>query len=178
MTETMPGWRIAYMVGNERMIDALSHMKTYLDYGTFAPLQLASAWALEHGDRFADEIRNLYKVRAHALVEGLRAAGWPDVAEPSGTMFVWTKIPKAFGGKPIRRREVDMDFSGYVAELLAKATSQNQLSGALSKDEKDGLLQILRSWGALDKNYEYRKGPFVSYQRGYAVEPGGGVRGA
>jgi alanine-synthesizing transaminase len=95
----MPGWRIAYMVGNARMIDALSHMKTYLDYGTFAPLQLASAWALEHGDRFADQIRDLYKVRAHALVEGLRAAGWPDVAEPSGTMFVWTKIPHAFGGK-------------------------------------------------------------------------------
>jgi alanine-synthesizing transaminase len=95
----MPGWRIAYMVGNARMIDALSHIKTYLDYGTFAPLQLASAWALEHGDRFADQIRNLYQVRAHALVEGLRAAGWPDVAEPSGTMFVWTKIPPAFGGK-------------------------------------------------------------------------------
>ena len=95
----MPGWRIAYMAGNERMVGALAHMKTYLDYGTFAPLQLASAWALEHGDRFADEIRTLYKVRAHALVEGLRAAGWPDVAEPSGTMFVWTKIPKAFGGK-------------------------------------------------------------------------------
>jgi alanine-synthesizing transaminase len=95
----MPGWRIAYMVGNERMVGALAHMKTYLDYGTFAPLQLASAWALEHGDRFADQIRDLYKVRAHALVEGLRAAGWPDVAEPSGTMFVWTKIPHAFRGK-------------------------------------------------------------------------------
>ncbi|HXS05456.1 MAG TPA: FAD-dependent oxidoreductase [Rhizomicrobium sp.] len=82
---------------------------------------------------------------------------------------------KAFGGKPLRRREVDMDFSGYVAELLAKATSQNQLSGALSKDEKDGLLQILRFWGALDKNYEYKKGPIASELRGYAVQPGGGL---
>jgi alanine-synthesizing transaminase len=94
----MPGWRIAYLVGNERMVGALAHLKTYLDYGTFAPVQLASAWALEHGDRFADEIRNLYKTRAHFLVEGLRAAGWPDVAEPSGTMFIWTKVPRAFGG--------------------------------------------------------------------------------
>lgn len=111
----MPGWRIAYMVGNERMIDALSHMKTYLDYGTFAPLQLASAWALEHGDRFADEIRTLYKVRAHSLVEGLRAAGWPDVAEPSGTMFVWTKIPGAFGGKRSLAATTELIESAHVA---------------------------------------------------------------
>src|SRR5579863_3759014 len=77
---------------------------------------------------------------------------------------------KAFGGKPIRRREIDMDFSGYVAELLAKATSQNKLDQAFTKDEKDGLLQTLRFWGALDKNYEYRKGPAVSDLRGYAVD--------
>jgi alanine-synthesizing transaminase len=94
----MPGWRIAYMVGNQRMVDALAHMKTYLDYGTFAPLQLASAWALEHGDRFSDEIRNLYLSRARCLVAHLRTSGFPDVAEPSGTMFVWAKIPNAFGG--------------------------------------------------------------------------------
>jgi alanine-synthesizing transaminase len=111
----MPGWRIAFMVGNERIIGALSHMKTYLDYGTFAPLQLASAWALEHGDRFADEIRNLYKVRAHSLVEGLRRAGWPDVAEPSGTMFVWTKIPRAFGGKRSLAAATELIESAHVA---------------------------------------------------------------
>jgi alanine-synthesizing transaminase len=111
----MPGWRIAYMVGNERMVGALAHMKTYLDYGTFAPLQLASAWALEHGDKFADEIRNLYQVRAHSLVEGLRAAGWPDVAEPSGTMFVWTKIPRAFGGKKSLAATTELIESAHVA---------------------------------------------------------------
>lgn len=111
----MPGWRIAYMVGNGRMVDALAHMKTYLDYGTFAPLQLASAWALEHGDRFADEIRALYQTRAHALVEGLRAAGWPDVAEPSGTMFVWTKIPRHFGGKRSLAATTELIESAHVA---------------------------------------------------------------
>jgi alanine-synthesizing transaminase len=111
----MPGWRIACMVGNERMVGALAHMKTYLDYGTFAPLQLASAWALEHGDRFADEIRNLYRVRAHSLVEGLRAAGWPNVAEPSGTMFVWTKIPQAFGGKRSLEATTELIESAHVA---------------------------------------------------------------
>jgi alanine-synthesizing transaminase len=111
----MPGWRIAFMAGNERLVGALAHMKTYLDYGTFAPLQLASAWALEHGDRFADEIRELYKVRAHSLVTGLRTAGWPDVAEPSGTMFVWTKIPAAFGGAGSLSATTELIESAHVA---------------------------------------------------------------
>ncbi|HTA89672.1 MAG TPA: aminotransferase class I/II-fold pyridoxal phosphate-dependent enzyme [Polyangiaceae bacterium] len=111
----MPGWRIAYMVGNERMVGALAHMKTYLDYGTFAPLQLASAWALEHGDRFASEIRDLYKLRATALVAGLRGAGWPNVAEPSGTMFVWTKIPPAFGGRKSLAVTTELIESAHVA---------------------------------------------------------------
>ena len=82
---------------------------------------------------------------------------------------------KSFGGKPKRRREVDIDFGGHVAELLAKATAQDKLSVALSKDEKDGFLQILRGWGALDKNYEYRKSDEVSYFRGYDRDPGGGL---
>jgi alanine-synthesizing transaminase len=90
---SMPGWRIAFMAGNAGMVGALAHIKTYLDYGTFMPLQHAAAWALEHGDAFAVEFRELYQRRATALVAGLRSAGWPDVAEPSGTMFVWTKVP-------------------------------------------------------------------------------------
>ncbi|MGC4092465.1 MAG: aminotransferase class I/II-fold pyridoxal phosphate-dependent enzyme [Polyangiaceae bacterium] len=90
----MPGWRIAFMVGNARMVAALSHLKTYLDYGTFAPIQLAAAWALDHADGVADELRSLYQGRAEALVAGLRKAGFPDVREPSGTMFVWTRLPE------------------------------------------------------------------------------------
>lgn len=91
----MPGWRIAFMAGNQRMISALGHLKTYMDYGTFMPIQFAAAWALDNGDSIVEEIRELYRARATALVEGLRAAGWDSVAEPSGTMFVWTKLPKA-----------------------------------------------------------------------------------
>ncbi|HVR18603.1 MAG TPA: aminotransferase class I/II-fold pyridoxal phosphate-dependent enzyme [Polyangiaceae bacterium] len=90
---SMAGWRIAFMAGNARMVGALAHMKTYLDYGTFMPLQHAAAWALEHGDAFAVEFRDLYQKRATALVQGLRGAGWPDVAEPRGTMFVWARVP-------------------------------------------------------------------------------------
>ena len=95
----MPGWRIAYMVGNARMLAALSHLKTYMDYGTFIPLQFAAAWALEHGDHLVDEIRELYRSRATALAQGLVKAGWGDVPEPSGTMFVWAKLPRQLAEK-------------------------------------------------------------------------------
>jgi alanine-synthesizing transaminase len=91
----MPGWRIAYMAGNERMIGALAHLKTYMDYGTFMPLQYAAAWALDNGDGLVEEIRDLYRTRATTLVEGLRQAGWDTALEPSGTMFVWTRLPQA-----------------------------------------------------------------------------------
>ncbi|HTQ07277.1 MAG TPA: aminotransferase class I/II-fold pyridoxal phosphate-dependent enzyme [Polyangiaceae bacterium] len=95
----MPGWRIAFMAGNARLVGALHHIKTYLDYGTFAPLQYAAAWALENGDRFAEELRALYLLRAQALARGLRAAGWEGVTEPRGTMFVWAPIPRVLSTK-------------------------------------------------------------------------------
>jgi alanine-synthesizing transaminase len=95
---SMPGWRIAFMVGNERMIGALAHLKTYMDYGTFQPLQHAAAWALDNGDALVDEIRALYEARAGALVEGLSEAGWGDVPVPQGTMFVWARIPAKLDG--------------------------------------------------------------------------------
>jgi monoamine oxidase len=82
---------------------------------------------------------------------------------------------RAFGGKPKRYREIAADYEGHISELLAKATSQDKLDGAISKDEKDGLLQMLRVWGALDRNYEYKKGGAVSNMRGFDVDAGGGL---
>jgi alanine-synthesizing transaminase len=93
---SVPGWRVGFVVGNRRMLDALSQMKSYLDYGGFAPLQHAAAWALTHGDAIASELRELYRARAGALVAGLRDAGWTDVEEPTGTMFVWAPLPLAW----------------------------------------------------------------------------------
>ena len=84
--------------------------------------------------------------------------------------------PRAFGGKPKRFREVNSDFNGHVAELLAKATSQGKLSELVTRDEKDGLLQALKAWGILDDNYRYRKSDAVSYMRGYDEPPGGGIQ--
>lgn len=82
---------------------------------------------------------------------------------------------KAFGGKPKRYREVETDFRGHVSELLAKCTVQGKLDQAVTREDQEILLQALRSWGVLDKNYEYKKGRDVSRHRGWDVDPGGGL---
>lgn len=82
---------------------------------------------------------------------------------------------KAFGGAPQRYRAVHADFSGHVAELLAKATHQKKLDAAVTSEDKEILLAALRAWGALDENYEYAKGIEVSERRGFLSDPGGGV---
>ncbi len=82
---------------------------------------------------------------------------------------------RAFGGKPQRFRHVQADFHGYVAELLSKSTRQNALDGAVTREDREILLEALRSWGALDKNYEYKAGLPSSYQRGFATDAGGGL---
>ncbi len=82
---------------------------------------------------------------------------------------------KAFGGKPQRYREVQADFQGHVAELLAKAANQSQLDQAVSREDKEILLEAMRDWGALDANYEYKRGLLTSERRGYVSDPGGGL---
>ncbi len=84
----------------------------------------------------------------------------------------------AFGGKPQRIRDIKTDFQGHVSELLAKATQQNKLDESVSTEDKEILLQALRSWGALDKNYAYVGDLTSADFRGYAREPGGGVGAA
>jgi monoamine oxidase len=81
---------------------------------------------------------------------------------------------KAFGGKPQRHREVQADFHGHVAELLAKAANQGRLEREVSEEDRQILMEAMRNWGALDKNYEYKSGLMVSERRGYIADPGGG----
>ncbi len=81
----------------------------------------------------------------------------------------------AFGGKPRRYREVQADFNGHVAELLAKATSQGRLDDEVTREDKEILLEAMRDWGALDSRYEYNKGLTASDRRGFDVDPGGGL---
>jgi monoamine oxidase len=83
--------------------------------------------------------------------------------------------PKAFGGKPQRFREVKADYQGHVAELLAKATRQHALDDAVSKEDQERLLESLRQWGALDRNFTYAASDATSDRRGYAKNPGGGL---
>jgi monoamine oxidase len=82
---------------------------------------------------------------------------------------------QAFGGKPQRYREIKADYQGHVAELLAKATHQNALDGSVTKEDQEKLLESLRAWGALDKNYTYAASEAGSDRRGFKKNPGGGL---
>jgi alanine-synthesizing transaminase len=89
----MAGWRVGYCVGNRRMIQALARIKSYLDYGVFQPIQIASIIALRECEGDVERIRAIYSKRRDVLVEGLNAAGWA-VEKPRSTMFVWAPIPE------------------------------------------------------------------------------------
>ncbi len=88
----MAGWRVGFCVGNPETVAALKRIKSYLDYGIFQPIQIASIIALNGPQEPVEEIRLTYKERRDALVSGLNRVGWP-VESPKGTMFVWAKIP-------------------------------------------------------------------------------------
>jgi alanine-synthesizing transaminase len=91
----MPGWRVGFMVGNRELVQALARMKSYLDYGTFTPIQVAAIAALEGPQECVQEIRDLYQGRRDALCDGLESIGW-QVTRPKATMFVWARIPEPF----------------------------------------------------------------------------------
>ena len=93
----MPGWRVGFMVGNPVLVSALARLKSYFDYGTFTPIQVASIAALEGPQECVAEICDTYRRRRDVLVEGLNKAGW-QVTSPKATMFVWAQIPEAFKG--------------------------------------------------------------------------------
>ncbi len=92
---SMPGWRIGFVVGNPQIVGALRRIKSYLDYGAFQPIQIASIIALNGPQDCVDSIRQTYQNRRDTLCEGLGRIVWP-VQKPRGTMFVWAEIPDAF----------------------------------------------------------------------------------
>ena len=91
----MPGWRVGFCCGNEDLIKALKKIKSYLDYGTFTPIQVAAIKALNDCDSEVDKICNIYKSRRDELCEGLNRIGWP-IEKPLATMFVWARIPSKY----------------------------------------------------------------------------------
>ncbi len=94
-SHSMAGWRVGFVVGNAEVVAALQQIKSYLDYGTFQPIQIASIIALNEHDAYIKDVVSEYQKRRDTLVEGLGRAGW-EVELPSATMFVWAKIPEQF----------------------------------------------------------------------------------
>jgi alanine-synthesizing transaminase len=94
-TYAMPGWRMGFAVGNERLIAALARVKSYLDYGAFTPIQVAAAAALNGPQDCVEEIRKVYKARRDCLVESFGRAGWP-IPAPRASMFAWAPIPEPY----------------------------------------------------------------------------------
>jgi len=115
-TFSMPGWRIGFAVGNERLIAALARVKSYLDYGAFTPVQVAAAAALNGPDDCIKEMRATYKRRRDVLVESFSAAGWP-IDPPRASMFAWTRVPEKF------RHLGSLEFSRLLIEKADVAVS-------------------------------------------------------
>jgi alanine-synthesizing transaminase len=92
---SMPGWRVGFLLGNADVVRALGRLKSYLDYGTFQPIQIASIVALNEASAYPAEVREIYRARRDALCDGLARIGWP-VDRPRGTMFVWAPIPEPY----------------------------------------------------------------------------------
>jgi len=92
---SMAGWRMAFMVGNREIVAALTKLKSYLDYGTFQPIQIASIVALNEAKDYPNWVNERYQSRRDALCQGLQRIGWP-VQPPQGTMFVWAPIPEPY----------------------------------------------------------------------------------
>jgi alanine-synthesizing transaminase len=91
----MPGWRVGFAMGNPTLVSALRKIKSYLDYGIYQPIQIASIIALDELEHEVDNIREMYRQRRDALVRGLQRIGWA-VTKPQATMFVWAKIPEPY----------------------------------------------------------------------------------
>ncbi len=92
---SMAGWRVAFLVGNAPIVAALAKLKSYLDYGTFQPIQIASIVAMNEACEYPKVVNEIYRGRRDVLCDGLSRIGW-DLPKPKGTMFVWAKIPEPY----------------------------------------------------------------------------------
>jgi alanine-synthesizing transaminase len=154
----MAGWRIGYMVGNPDLVAALSRIKSYHDYGTFTPLQIASIVALEGPQDCVEDIRKTYENRRNVMVKGLHEAGW-NVATPKAAMYIWAKIPdhyKDLGSLEFAKRLLTeaklaaapgIGFGEYGDDHVRLALIENEerirqaVRGIKDMFRKDGLLE-------------------------------------
>ena len=108
---SMAGWRVAFLVGNAEVVGALTKLKSYLDYGTFQPIQIASIVAMNEAPEYPLEVNSIYQSRRDALCDGLERIGW-TVPRPQGTMFVWAPVPEAYA---------EMGSLGFAEHLVVDA---------------------------------------------------------
>lgn len=113
---SMAGWRVGFLSGNREAVAALAKLKSYLDYGTFQPIQIAAAEVLDRGDEYVSRVNTTYRARRDALVDSLAGAGW-KMAKPVGTMFVWAPIPEPY------EELGSLDFSIHLLEQAGVAVS-------------------------------------------------------
>jgi len=113
---SMAGWRVGFVVGNTEVVGALARLKSYLDYGTFQPIQIAAIVAMNEAPDFPAEVCEVYRARRDALCGGLGRIGW-EVARPKGTMFVWAPIPEPY------RRLGSLEFAVKLAREARVAVS-------------------------------------------------------
>ena len=113
---SMPGWRVGFMVGNAKIIEALKRVKSYMDYGIFQPIQIAAITALNGPQECVKEISDKYRSRRDRLCEGLTRAGW-QIEKPKATMFVWGEIPEQF------RKMGSLEFSKLLIKKAGVAVS-------------------------------------------------------
>ncbi len=154
----MPGWRVGFMCGNPVLVNALARIKSYLDYGMFTPIQVASITALEGDQQCVEDIRRMYERRRNVLCDGLNALGW-EVERPRATMFVWAPIPPAyrdmgsleFSKKLLREAKVAVSpgvgFGAYGDDHVRFSLIENEhrtrqaLRGIRQMFRRDGLLR-------------------------------------
>jgi alanine-synthesizing transaminase len=113
---SMAGWRIGFLVGNAEVVGALTKLKSYLDYGTFQPLQIAAIMAMNEASDYPKEVNAVYLSRRDALCDGLNRIGW-QLKKPKGTMFVWAPVPDPY------REMGSLEFASYLVSEADVATS-------------------------------------------------------
>ncbi len=113
---SMAGWRVGFMVGNKEIVAALTKLKSYLDYGTFQPVQIAAIVAMNEAQSYPDELQVIYQARRDTLIDGLNRIGW-EVPAPKGSMFIWARIPEQY------RDHSSLDFAKYLSAEADVATS-------------------------------------------------------
>ena len=130
-TFSMPGWRMGFAVGNERIIAALARVKSYLDYGAFTPVQVAATAALNGPEDCIREMRDTYKRRRDVLVESFGRAGW-EIPPPRASMFAWAPLPEPF------RTVGSVEFSTLLVEKAELAVSPGIAFG----EQGEGFVRI------------------------------------